>query len=248
MFPAPLILVVEDNPSTRDFLRDLLTGQGYRVDSAGDGRTGLERVQAGGVDLLLLNRGLPDMDGLALCRQIRAEPWGQDLPIIVLTGQIRLDQRLQGFAAGADDYVTKPFSTDELLARIKAVLRRARPSLANLPQTIWVDEHLQIVCGGQAVIADGQRIELGPTESRLLRVLVENAGRVVSFETLLNRVWGPAYTDARRLVHLYIRYLRKKIEPDPTQPRYILTRRGVGYRFRAVPRPDTPSGFDTEEE
>ncbi len=234
MPPTPQILIVEDNPSTRDFLRDLLTAEGFEVDTAPNGRMGLERVRSRGTDLVLLNRRLPDMDGLAFCQHIRAEPWGRGLPIIMLTVLSRVDQRLEGFETGADDYVPKPFNSGELLARIKAVLRRTHPSVTNLAEPLWVDGRVQIDWEKDEVIVDGKRTRLGPTECRLLQLLVENAGRPLSFETILSRVWGPAYTDARRLVHVYIRYLRKKLEPDPTQPRYILTQRGVGYRFRVL--------------
>ncbi|HZR97235.1 MAG TPA: response regulator transcription factor [Chloroflexota bacterium] len=235
MLTAPLILVAEDDAHTRDYLVTLLESEGYRVASVTNGPAALTRGQAGDVALVLLDRGLPGLDGLAVCQQLQAQP-GRRPPVIMLTAFSRPDQRLQGFAAGADDYVTKPFSPGELVARIQSVLRRTAPVGADDEAFRYVDERLQIDFAEQQVIVAGQPIALKRTEAELLRVLVERAGEVVPFETILTEVWGPAYTDAPQYVHLYVSYLRRKIEPAPRAPRYILTRRGVGYQF-ACPAP-----------
>jgi DNA-binding response OmpR family regulator len=234
---APLILVAEDDPHTRDYLVTLLEMEGYRVEGVGDGSAALARGLASDVDLVVLDRGLPKLDGLAVCEQLTVQP-GRRPPIIMLTAFASTEQRLEGFAVGVDDYVVKPFSPGELVARIESVLRRTTPQVAAAPRRI--DERLQIDFVEQQVIVEGKRIDLKRLEADLLRVLVEHGGEVVPFETILTEVWGPAYTDATQYVHLYVNYLRRKIEPEPRKPRYICTRRGVGYRFAlpaATPEP-----------
>jgi DNA-binding response OmpR family regulator len=227
--PSPVVLVVEDDPDLRGLFRCQLDDAGYVVEVASDGARAETRLERGGIDLVLLDRRLPRLDGLTLCRRIRERD--ADLPIIMLTADIKEAQRLEGFAAGADDYVTKPFSLGELLARIQAVLRRRRPATVWAADPVVVDDRLQIDFQAGAAIVDGQRVPLRPTERRLLHQLVQRAGQTVTFEELLASVWGPEYRGATNYVHLYVTYLRRKLEPDRAHPRYILTNRGAGYRF-----------------
>src|SRR5215208_3554645 len=230
MLPDPLILVVEDDRLARNTLVQLLASEGYRAESVADGRAALEASKASAPDVILLDRGLPGLGGLEVCEQLRARP-GQQPAIIMLTGFIEPSQRLQGFAAGVDDYVTKPYAPAELVARIKAILRRRAPGGAQGSPRIQIDERLEIDFDEQQIVVDGQPIGLGRTEFKLLQVLLEHAGDVVPFATILTEVWGPAYTDAPHYVHLYVTYLRRKVERDPRVPRYIVSERGVGYRF-----------------
>ena len=235
---GPRILVVEDDRLTRNYLVELMDSAGYRVASVADGPAAVERTRAGDVDLLILDRGLPGLDGLAVCEQLRAH-LGPRPPILMLTAFIESNQRLRGFIAGVDDYVTKPFSSAELLARIQAILRRTDPGTARRAGLVDVDERLQIDFEERQVVVDGRRVVLSPTECALLRVLVEQAGQVVPVATLLTDVWGPAYTDAPAYIHLYVTYLRRKIERDPRHPRYLISERGAGYRFE-VPTAAAP--------
>src|SRR4051794_41117855 len=225
MLSDPLILVVEDDRLTRNTLVKLLAEEGYRAESVADGRAALEYCEASAPDVILLDRGLPGLGGLEVCEQLRARP-GQQPVIIMLTGFIEPGQRLQGFAAGVDDYVTKPYGPDELVARIRAILRRMAPGGAQGAARIQVDERLAVDFDEQEIVVDGQRIGLGRTEFRLLQVLLGHDGDVVPFAKILTEVWGPAYTDAPHYVHLYVTYLRRKIERDSRVPRYIVSERG----------------------
>jgi two-component system, OmpR family, KDP operon response regulator KdpE len=231
---SPVLLVVDDDPDVRRLLHRQLAAEGYRVELAADGAAALARLASGDIDLVVLDRGLPDADGLAVCRSVRASERHAGVAIIMLTAAISEAERLAGFEAGVDDYLTKPFSLGELVARITAVLRRMR-SMPAAAALIAVDERLQLDLSEQAVIVAGQRLQLRPTEARLLALLVEHAGHTVSFPDILARVWGPEYRDETHYVHLYVTYLRQKIEPDPSQPRYILSRRGQDYHFCPLP-------------
>lgn len=225
----PRILVVEDEPRMLDFIRVSLQQRAFAVIEAYDGEEALRRIREEGPDLVLLDLYLPDVDGFDLLRRIRDMT---TVPVIVVT--VRDDERdkIRGLDLGADDYVTKPFSPGELAARIKAVLRRSAWAGALRTGVVTIDERLQIDFDEREAIVDGRRMRLRPTEYRLLYHLVQNAGRTLPFETILARVWGPEYRDETQYVHLYVTYLRQKIEPDPSNPRYILTKRGVGYSFR----------------
>jgi two-component system, OmpR family, KDP operon response regulator KdpE len=240
-----VVLVVEDDPLTRRVLHELLESEGYTVHAAADGTAALAYLDSDSIDLIVLDRGLPRVDGLEVCRRARGSPQGKLLRIIMLTGLDDPEHILDGFDAGADDYVTKPYSMSELLARVKANLRRTDLRTVERIPPMVVDERLQIDFNEQQVVVDGERIGLGRTEFALLRLLIENAGQVVPFSTILAQVWGPAYTDAPHYVHLYVTYLRRKIQRDPHAPRYIRSERGVGYRFesgsgrRATPASDT---------
>lgn len=222
------ILVVDDEPRMRRFVRMNLDLEGYEVTEAENGLVALEKVRDQMPDLVLLDVMMPTMDGfetLALLREF------SNVPVIMLTVKGDEDDRVRGLDLGADDYITKPFSPRELSSRIRAVLRRVEVAKPNFAEPLVIDEDLAIDFTRREVIVRGERIKLRPTEYRLLAHLVENAGWIVPQETLLAKVWGPEYRDDNQLLRLYITYLRKKIEPDPANPRYIFTERGVGYRF-----------------
>lgn len=222
------ILVVDDEPRMRRFVRMNLDLEGYDVIEADNGLTALSKVRDEMPDLVLLDVAMPELDGFETLEHIREV---SAVPVIMLTVKSDEEDRIRGLDLGADDYVTKPFSPRELLSRIRAVLRRVEPAKSSMEEPLMVDEDLQIDFPRRAVIARGEHIKLRPTEYRLLSHLVDNAGWIVPQETLLAKVWGPEYRDDNQLLRLYITYLRKKIEPDPANPRYILTERGVGYQF-----------------
>lgn len=222
------ILVVDDEPRMRRFVRMNLDLEGYDVIEADNGLTALSKVRDEMPDLVLLDVAMPELDGFETLEHIREV---SAVPVIMLTVKSDEEDRIRGLDLGADDYVTKPFSPRELLSRIRAVLRRVEPAKSSMEEPLVVDEDLQIDFPRRAVIARGEHIKLRPTEYRLLSHLVDNAGWIVPQETLLAKVWGSEYRDDNQLLRLYITYLRKKIEPDPANPRYILTERGVGYQF-----------------
>ncbi len=222
------ILVVDDEPRMRRFVRMNLDLEGYEVIEADNGLAALNKVRDDMPDLVLLDVAMPELDGFETLEHIREV---SAVPVIMLTVKSDEDDRIRGLDLGADDYVTKPFSPRELLSRIRAVLRRVEPAKSSVEEPLVVDEDLQIDFPRRTVIARGEHIKLRPTEYRLLLHLVDNAGWIVPQETLLSKVWGPEYRDDSQLLRLYITYLRKKIEPDPANPRYILTERGVGYQF-----------------
>jgi two-component system KDP operon response regulator KdpE len=221
------ILVVDDEPRLLRLVREVLLAVGYRVVAAGDGQTALEQVAIEQPDLVLLDILLPHgMDGYEVCRRIREF---SDVPVIMLTAKARESDKLQGFDAGADDYLTKPFSSKELLARVRAVLRRSRH-----PEEVKADSDfacgtLTINFAQHRVFVDGQEVSLTPTEYELLRQLALNANCIVLHEQLLAEVWGPEYREEIDYLRAYIRYVRRKVESDPSNPRFILTTPGVGY-------------------
>ena len=228
MEDAKLILVVDDEPRMRRFMQMNLDLEGYRVIEAGNGLEAVNRVREDLPDLVLLDVMMPEMDGFEALRLIRQT---SSVPVIMLTVKGEEDDRVRGLELGADDYVTKPFSPRELASRIKAVLRRTEMPAPAEQSVIKVDDRLQIDFNRRQVIVEGKEIKLRPTEYRLLYHLVNNAGWTLPHETLLAKVWGYEYRDETHYVRLYVNYLREKIEEDPSNPKYILTERGVGYRF-----------------
>jgi two-component system, OmpR family, KDP operon response regulator KdpE len=222
------ILVVDDEPRMRRFVRMNLELEGYDVSEAENGMTALTRVREDMPDLVVMDVMMPQMDGFETLENIRKF---SSVPVVMLTVKGDEPDLIHGLDLGADDYMTKPFSPRELSSRIRAVLRRVEPTAAQSEEPLVVDQDLSIDFPHREVIVRGARIKLRPTEYRLLLHLVENAGWIVQHETLLSKVWGPEYRDDSQLLRLYITYLRKKIEPDPANPRYILTERSVGYRF-----------------
>ena len=223
-----LILVVDDEPRMISFMRMNLEIEGCRVISATNGREALDRARDDLPDVILLDIMMPGMDGFEVLRRLRES---SAVPVIVLTAKDDEDDRIRGLELGADDYMGKPFSQRELVSRIRAVLRRhlIQPPLQQTQ--LRIDDRLMIDFGKREVYVEGKPVALRPTEYRLLYHLVQNAGWVMSHETLLSKVWGPEYRDESHYLRLYVTYLRQKIEPDPAHPRYILTERGVGYRF-----------------
>jgi len=225
MDDAKRILVVDDEPRMRRFIHMNLDLEGYQVLEASNGLEAIKRVREDLPDLVLLDVMMPEMDGFETLREIRQF---SNVPVIMLTVKGDEDDKVRGLELGADDYVTKPFGPRELSSRIKAVLRRAE---IPTPAEQSVDDRLQIDFNLRQVIVDGQVIKLRPTEYRLLYHLVNNAGWTMPHETLLAKVWGHEYRDETHYLRLYITYLRQKIEKDPANPQYILTERGIGYRF-----------------
>jgi len=223
------ILIIEYDPAMLRGLKDNFEYQGYGVLTAADGEEGLNAALDKKPDLILLDIMLPKINGYEICRLIRQEKL--DMPIIMLTAKGEESDIVLGLNLGADDYVTKPFGPRELSSRIKAVLRRSEMPGATEQSVIKVDDRLQIDFNLRQVIVDGQVIKLRPTEYRLLYHLVNNAGWTMPHETLLAKVWGHEYRDETHYLRLYITYLRQKIEKDPANPQYILTERGLGYRF-----------------
>ncbi len=226
--PKPTILVVDDESRMVRFIKMNLDLEGYLTLEANDGLQALEKVRDHNPDLVLLDVEMPGLDGFETLKRIREV---SDAAVIMLTVRADEEDRIRGLDLGADDYVTKPFSPRELSSRIRAVLRRFESPGRPDKQIITIDDRLQVDLQRRDVIVDGERISLRPTEYRLLYHLIQNAGWVVPHETLLTKVWGHEYINDNHLLRLYVTYLRKKIEKDPSNPDYIFTERGLGYRF-----------------
>jgi two-component system KDP operon response regulator KdpE len=210
------------------FIRLNLEQDGFEVIEAYNGTQALDRLRDSLPDLILLDVMMPDIDGFEVLRTIREI---SQVPVIMLTAKSEEDDKVKGLELGADDYITKPFSPRELVSRVKAVLRRGSTFEDDEKGVIEVDDRLKIDFGRREVWVDGELVKLRPTEYRLLYHLVQNAGWVLTHDQILTKVWGYEYRDEPHYVRLYINYLRKKIEEDPSNPKYILTERGVGYRF-----------------
>ena len=218
------VLVVDDEPQILRTLAINLRARGYDVATAGDGAEALESAAAHPPDVVVLDLGLPDMDGAAVIEGLRG--WSS-VPILVLSGRSDSADKVDALDAGADDYVTKPFAMGELLARLRAVLRRAgQPG----DPVIEIGE-LRLDLERSLVTVDGEQVHLTPREFRILRLLAQNEGKLLTHRTILREVWGPAYGDESNYLHVYLSQLRRKIEPDPTSPRYLLTEPGAGYRL-----------------
>lgn len=225
------ILVVDDEPQIRRIMRTTLTGAGYEVDDAKSGEEALEKVRGFRPDLVLLDMNMPGIGGLAACKAIRADT---NLAIIMLTVRNSEEDKVAALDAGADDYVTKPFSTPELLARIRATLRRAPAQAQAVPERIQVDN--LIIDFATRTVSNGETsTHLTPKELDLLRYLIQHPNQAVSHRALLQAVWGPDYGDQVDYLRVFIKNLRKKIETNPEHPEYILTEPWVGYRFHGAP-------------
>jgi two-component system KDP operon response regulator KdpE len=220
------VLVVDDEPQIRRVLRTTLTSRGYEVHDARSGEDALESIRESRFDLVLLDVNMPGMSGLATCREIRA---GSEVAIIMLTVSDSEEDKVAALDAGADDYVTKPFGTPELLARIRAALRRL-PTSPERDQSLQVGD-LRINLMLRRVVSKDHEIRLTPKEFDLLHYLVVNANVPIPHARLLQAVWGPDYGDQVQYLRVFVNQLRKKIEPDPSHPRYILTEPWVGYKF-----------------
>ena len=222
------ILVVDDEERMVRFIRLNLEHDGFQVSEAFNGKQAVQRLRDVNPDLILLDVMMPDLDGFEVLEMVREI---SNVPVIMLTAKGEEDDRVRGLEKGADDYVTKPFSPRELVSRVRAVLRRTEGATGSMHGLIEIDERLKIDFDRREVWLEGKIVKLRPTEYRLLFHLVQNAGWVVSHDQLLAKVWGYEYRDEPHYVRLYINYLRQKLEKDATNPKYILTERGVGYRF-----------------
>ena len=225
---GPLLLLIEDEAQMRRFLRASLTSHGFRLVESSTGRDGLLQATSRTPDLVLLDLGLPDIDGLEDTEQIRS--WSK-MPIIVLSARDREDDKIKALDAGADDYLTKPFGVGELLARIRVALRHATPSDAN--EAVFVVGDIRLDLGKRTVTVLGAEVHLTPLEYKLLTTLVKSAGKVVTHRQLLREVWGPNATEQTQYLRVYMGQLRNKLESNAARPRILLTEPGVGYRLKA---------------
>jgi DNA-binding response OmpR family regulator len=226
------ILVVDDAVELTKFLESSLIQEGYHVLVAHNAQEGLRQAYHAKPDLVLLDVMMPGMDGWEMLSRLREF---SEVPVVMLTAVNDLDFMVRGLETGADDYLTKPFEMRELKARVRAVLRRAAASSVELGPSLTFDNGcLTIVPSSFTVLAHGQVVDLTPIEHRLLLYLARNAGRVMTYEQILHNVWGPGYEDSLSNVKVYVRRLRRKIELDPGEPRYLLTQWGVGYYLAAI--------------
>ncbi|HEX2437576.1 MAG TPA: response regulator [Methylomirabilota bacterium] len=225
--PEPVVVLIEDEPPIRRFLRATLTGQGYRLYEVGTGADALVEVAQRQPDVVILDLGLPDVDGVEVIRRLRE--WSA-VPIIVLSARGQERDKVAALDAGADDYVSKPFSAGELLARVRVALRHAVGAAHEDSAAFKVGE-LQVDLLRRHVTVGGVEVKLTPIEYKLLAALVKHAGKVVTHQQLLREVWGPSHDDQSHYVRVYMAHLRHKIEAEPARPRYLLTEPGVGYRL-----------------
>lgn len=221
------VLVVDDDPQLIRALRITLRASGYDVATAGDGRSALQEASARHPDLVILDLGLPDLDGTEVLAGLR--PWFTG-PVLVLSARADSQDKVDALDAGADDYVSKPFDMSELLARIRALQRRGT---GEAEESVVRTDHFTVDLAARQVTVDGGTVRLTPTEWGLLSELVRAPGRLVSQRQLLQAVWGPAYQKETHYLRVYMGQLRRKLEPDPAHPRYLLTEPGMGYRFTA---------------
>lgn len=226
-----LILLIEDEPQMRRFLRITLQGHGYRLVEAEAGQEGLMQAATRNPDVVLLDLGLPDLDGLEVTRRLRE--WTQT-PIIVISAREQEQDKVKALDAGADDYLTKPFSAGELMARIRVALRHAVRQ-AGKQEPVFVLQNLRVDLAQRQVFIDEKEVHLTPIEYKLLTVLVRHAGRVITHNQLLKEVWGPAHVNEVQYLRVYMTQLRHKLEVDPTRPRFLTNEPGIGYRLKYEP-------------
>jgi two-component system KDP operon response regulator KdpE len=226
--PDPVIVLIEDEPEIRRFLRVTLGGAGYRLFEAGTGGDGLIEAATRQPDVVILDLGLPDMDGLDVIKRLRE--WSR-VPIVVLSARGQEREKVAALDVGADDYVSKPFGAAELLARIRVALRHGTAGAA--ADGTWTNGDLRVDLARRQVFAAGKEIHLTPIEYRLLTLLVRHAGKVLTHGQLLKDVWGPGHAEQAHYLRVYMAQLRRKLEHDPARPRYLLTEPGVGYRLAA---------------
>ena len=226
------VLVVDDEPQILRALRINLRARHYDVNTAATGTEALNVAAAHPPDLVILDLGLPDMDGVEVIKGLRG--WTR-VPILVLSARHTSDEKVEALDAGADDYVTKPFGMDELLARLRAAVRRAEPTGGGEDDVIVETEGFTVDLAAKKVNRDGRDVRLTPTEWHLLEVLVRNTGRLVGQKQLLQEVWGPSYGTETNYLRVYMAQLRRKLEPDPARPRWLMTEPGMGYRYQPSP-------------
>ncbi len=224
----PVVVLIEDEPQIRRFLRAVLPEHGYVVFEADTGRQGIVEAGVRKADVVVLDLGLPDMDGKEVIRRIRE--WSA-MPIIILSARAQEEDKIAALDAGADDYVTKPFSVGELLARLRVALRHQ--SRSGQGDERFEHEGLVVDLAGRRIELNGEPVHLTPIEFRLLSVLVRHAGRVLTHRQLLREVWGPSHAEDAHYLRIYMAQLRRKLERDPAQPAFLLTEPGVGYRLAA---------------
>jgi two-component system KDP operon response regulator KdpE len=222
----PRVLVVEDEKAIQRFLKNALSSAEFSVHIVGSGKEALTAAIAIRPDLIILDLGLPDLDGVEVLRRLRE--WTK-VPVIILSVRDREDEKVTALDSGADDYVTKPFGIGELLARMRVALRK---SIQQSPEPVYRVDGLEVDLEHRRVVAQGKEVQLTPTEYDLLRLLVTHAGKVLTHNQILRQIWGPAYVEQPHLLRVNISNLRRKIEPEPNRPRYILTELGVGYRLK----------------
>jgi two-component system, OmpR family, KDP operon response regulator KdpE len=222
----PRVLVVDDEKAIQRFLKNALSSEEFSVHLAGDGKEALTAAVAIRPDLIILDLGLPDMDGIEVLRRLRE--WSQ-VPVIILSVRDREGDKVTALDSGADDYLTKPFGIGELLARMRVAFRRSRQQT---PEPIYKVDGLEVDLEHRRVLVQGREVQLTATEYDLLRLLVTHAGKVLTHNQILRQIWGPAYLEQPHVLRVNISNLRRKIEPEPDRPRYILTELGVGYRLK----------------
>jgi two-component system KDP operon response regulator KdpE len=227
--PGPLILVIEDDMQIRRFLRTTLTSSGYRLLEATTAGEGLKQTGLHHPDVIILDLGLPDLDGLDVTRRLRE--WTLT-PIIVVSAREQERDKVSALDAGADDYLTKPFGTSELLARIRVALRHALHAMQGSEESVFTIGGLKVDLARRQVSMEGEEVHLTPMEYKLLTTLVRYAGKVITRHQLLREVWGPAYAGEDHYLRVYMGQLRHKLEADPTRPHYLITEPGVGYRLK----------------
>jgi two-component system KDP operon response regulator KdpE len=226
---TPLILLIEDEPPMRRFLRTALGAKDFRLVEAETAREGLAHAAARKPDVILLDLGLPDRDGLEVVRELRE--WST-IPIIVLSARGREEDKVKALDLGADDYLTKPFGVEELLARIRVALRHGALAAGAVPEPVFEAGGLRVDLAARRVWRAGEEVHLTPTEYKLLVTLVRHAGKVLTHRQLLKEVWGVNYVNQSHYVRVYLAQLRQKIEADPARPRLLITEPGVGYRLK----------------
>lgn len=221
----PLILLIEDDPQTRRFLKSSLMHRGWRILEADNGKTGLALVHSDNPDLMILDLGLPDMDGISVMKKLRQV---SDLPVLILSARSQEQNKILALDAGADDYLTKPFGTGELHARLQALLRRAKRTVSS---EVFETGELKVDLVNRKVFISGNEVRVTPIEFRLLSILIRHAGLVVKHHELLKEVWGSEHINDQHYLRIYMGQLRHKLEINPARPRYLLTEVGVGYRL-----------------
>jgi two-component system KDP operon response regulator KdpE len=224
-----LILLIEDEPRMRRFLRVILQGHGYQIIEAETGKDGLTHGAADNPDVILLDLGLPDIDGLDVTRRLRE--WS-DTPIIVISAREQEMDKVKALDAGADDYLTKPFGAGELLARIRVAMRHRAMQKSGQKMSVFIVGNLKVDLVNRQVFASDKEVHLTPIEYKLLAMLVKNAGRVVIHSQLLKEVWGLPYIHQTQYLRVYMTQLRHKLEADPTRPKFLINEPGIGYRLR----------------
>lgn len=224
-----LILLIEDEPQMRRFLRVIIQGHGYQMFETETGQDGLTQTAARNPDIVLLDLGLPDIDGLEVTKRLRE--WS-DVPIIVISAREQEMDKVKALDAGADDYLTKPFGADELLARIRVAMRHRAVQKSGKKESVFVANGLKVDLVDRKVFTNEKEVHLTPLEYKLLSVLVRNAGKVVTHSQLLKEVWGPGYARETQYLRVYMTQLRHKLEPDPARPRFLINEPGIGYRLK----------------